>query len=65
MSGQGFYDNERSLALKYEYIASVPGLGLGLFAVNYPLMDDRLWDNLGNFSRFVCSTVAVGMCRVP
>lgn len=53
MAGQGFFDNERSILLKYEYIASVPDLGLGLFAIDYPLMDDRLWDNLGNFSRLV------------
>ena len=35
------------------YIASVADLNLGLFALDYPLMDDRLWDNLGNFSQFV------------
>ena len=55
MPAQGFFDNERSLTLKYKYIASIPDLGLGLFALNYPLMDDRLWDNLGNFTRFVDS----------
>ena len=50
LSGQGFYDDVRSLTLKYQYLRSVPGLGLGVFALDYPLCDDRLWDTLGNFS---------------
>jgi hypothetical protein len=41
MSGQGFYDNVESITLKYKYLASVPGLGVGLFALDYPLMDER------------------------
>ena len=53
MAGQGFFDNIQSLILKYDYIASVPELGLGLFAINYPLMDESLWDTLGNFSAAV------------
>ena len=34
MAGQGFFDNAESLLLKYDFVASVPGLGLGLFAVH-------------------------------
>jgi hypothetical protein len=50
MAGQAFYDNVRRLALKYKFLRSVDGIGVGLFAVNWPLCDDRMWQTLGNFS---------------
>ena len=33
-------------------MASVPGLGVGLFALDYPLMEERHWDTLRNFTHF-------------
>ena len=41
----------QSLTLKYNWVkAQAPGMGVGVFAINYPLGGDKMWQALQTFS---------------
>lgn len=43
---QGFYDDEQSMALKYEFIRSVPGAGVAIWAINRGFATEPMWRTL-------------------
>ena len=52
MWGQGFYDDVESLTLKYNWVKAQPsGMGIGVFAINYPMGGDDMWQALATFSK--------------
>ena len=48
---QGFYDDEQSLALKYEFIRSVPGAGVAIWAINWGFATEPMWRTLAQSLR--------------
>ena len=43
---QGFYDDEQSLALKYDFIRSVPRAGVAIWAINWGFATEPMWRTL-------------------
>ena len=43
--GLGTYDDAQSLGLKYEF-AVQQGVGIGIWAINYPMGDEHEWNAL-------------------